>query len=339
MKRISEFVHASKRDAFYSQFDYPFFKLWGSVIPRVWIPVILLTLWSALITAIHQQTSIKLNAESLFLTLLNFTLGMILVFRNSAAYDRWWEGRRIWGQIITAVRNLGRFIWVHTRDASPQDIAEKKAGISCLMGYVVAIQNHLREEYSLEPLKPYIGHCPARQSAVATYADDSDDVRLITNAAEKPNNPLDIISHLAAFLTHAKAKLDMDPAIFSMAHSNLGTLVDSLSNLERIRRTPLPLAYTLHLTHMIWIDLILLPFQLLKAYMWLTIPVTLLVAFCILGIEAISREIENPFGYDENDLTVEIFVKDLSEELKNLSSGPIPKVTDWKISKDTDILM
>jgi putative membrane protein len=338
MKKISEYIHSNERYAFVSQFDYPIFKLWGSVIPRIWIPVILLTLWSALITAIHQQTAYKLNAESLFLTLLNFTLGMILVFRNSAAYDRWWEGRRMWGQIYTAVRNLGRFIWVHTRDGSPQDIAEKKAGISTLMGYVVAIQNHLREEYSMEPLKPYIGHCPSRPSA-ASYADDSDDVRLISTPTDKVNNPLEIISHLAMFLTHAKTKLEMDPAIFSMAHTNLGSLVDALSNLERIRRTPLPLAYTLHLTHMIWIDLVFLPFQLLKSYMWLTIPVSFLVAFCILGIEAISREIENPFGYDENDLTVEVFVKDLSDELKNLTSGPIPKVSDWKISKDTDILM
>jgi len=334
-------INEQERAQFVSQFNYPFFQLAGSVIPRIWLPVLLLTLWSTVITCLYQLTFIKLNTDNIFLTLLNFTLGMILVFRTNGAYDRYWEGRRLWGQLYTCVRNLSRYIWIHMKEQTPQDVAEKKAGIHVLLGFIVATKHYLREEYSYDHVKRYIGHIPRRPTPRVFTDEDPEglDSQLLSIDEEfrKTNYPLEIIAHLSSFLNYAKTK-ELDPSIYGSAQGVLATMVDLLSSFERISRTPLPLAYTLHLSHLIWIDLVFLPFQLIKYYGWITILVTLLFAFCLLGIEAIGREIENPFGLDYNDLQIDGFEKEIKEELRYLTNGPFPKVTDWKIELDQQVI-
>jgi len=219
------------------------------------------------------------------------------------------------------------------KETSPQDVAEKKAGMSLVLGFIVALKHYLRDEYSYDHVKSYIGHIPVRPSTHGLFTDDSQPIDMIVDEEfRKTNYPLEIVAHLSAFFNYAKTK-ELDPSIYGSAQGVLSTMVDILSSFERISRTPLPLAYTLHLSHLIWIDLLFLPFQLLKSYGWITILVTFLFAFCILGIEAIGREIENPFGTDYNDLPIEAFQKEIKAEIKNLCSGPFPKVTDWKIDE------
>jgi len=221
------------------------------------------------------------------------------------------------------------------KEQTPQDVAEKKAGISLVIGFIVATKHYLREEYSYDHVKCYIGHIPVRPrpQSSSSYTDDSEPIDMIADDEfRKSNYPLEIIAHLSNFLNYAKTK-ELDPSIYGSAQGVLSTMVDVLSSFERIKRTPLPMAYTLHLSHLIWIDLLFLPFQLLKSYGWITILVTFLFAFCILGIEAIGREIENPFGTDYNDLPIEAFQKEIKTEIKNLCSSPFPKVSDWNIQE------
>jgi len=82
----------------------------------------------------------------------------------------------------------------------------------------------------------------------------------------------------------------------------VGQLGDYLCSFEKILRTPMPLAYSRHLEHCLHIYILALPFQLVHDLMWITIPVVIVACFAILGILGIGEEIENPFGYDDNDL-------------------------------------
>ena len=82
----------------------------------------------------------------------------------------------------------------------------------------------------------------------------------------------------------------------------IASLVDGLCNFERILRTPIPLAYSIHLNHSVWLYILSLPYQLVGDLGWYTIPVVVLGSFCLIGILSIGLEIENPFGYDANDL-------------------------------------
>jgi putative membrane protein len=301
------------------------------------------------------MTDVKLQMESMFITLMNVTLGMVLALRTNTAYDRFWEGRRLWGQIYAAIRNLSRFIWLHTKELSSQDVLEKRAGIGLLLGFAVAVKHYLREEYDFKYVKPYIGHIPRKDEPGMTYKDQSEaqaqvpllvplldsssQVALEMGVARFPgfvNYPLEICNHIAAYLFHIKTKDILDSSIYGTAQSALLSLVDALSGLERIRRTPMPVAYSLHLSHILFLYLIMMPFQLIKPFGWEAIPVCFVTAFCFMGLEALGREIENPFGYDENDLTVELFCEEIADELKNLTTNPPPKVSDWNI-KDIDL--
>lgn len=99
-------------------------------------------------------------------------------------------------------------------------------------------------------------------------------------------------------------------------------LTDCLSNLERIRTSPIPFAYTIHLKQTLFLYLASLPFQLLSSMGWATIPILFIASFTLLGIESIGGEIENPFGYDENDLRQDDFIDTVRKELHQIMERP-----------------
>ncbi|RKP23798.1 Bestrophin/UPF0187, partial [Syncephalis pseudoplumigaleata] len=88
---------------------------------------------------------------------------------------------------------------------------------------------------------------------------------------------------------------------------------------ERILRTPIPLAYSIHLAQCIWVFCLALPFQLAGTLGWVTIPVSALVAFVFIGIKSIGEEIENPFGYDSNDLPLDEFCRVVRREIEMIT--------------------
>jgi putative membrane protein len=109
-------------------------------------------------------------------------------------------------------------------------------------------------------------------------------------------------------------------------------MVDCLTNFERIRNSPVPIAYSIHLKQTLMVYLLTLPFQLLSTMGWVTIAVVFVASFTLLGIEAIGTEIENPFGYDENDLRLEVFCADLKTELEEIKEKPmVLDSADWDI--------
>jgi putative membrane protein len=82
----------------------------------------------------------------------------------------------------------------------------------------------------------------------------------------------------------------------------IAALIENLTNFERVRRTPIPMAYSIHLHHCVWVYLLAVPFQFVETHSWGTILIMGLASFCMLGILSIAYEIEDPFGYDDNDL-------------------------------------
>ena len=90
-------------------------------------------------------------------------------------------------------------------------------------------------------------------------------------------------------------------------YAALNSLVDCLTQFERILRSPIPLAYSIHLSQTVWIYCLTLPFQLVGAVEYGTIPIVFLATLVLMGIMQIGEEIENPFGYDENDLDLDDF--------------------------------
>lgn len=112
----------------------------------------------------------------------------------------------------------------------------------------------------------------------------------------------------------------VQPAIASNMTTIMTSLQDTMTNLERIRNTPLPFAYQAHLRMSLWLYLFFLPFQIYVAFGYLTIPATAFTSFLLLGFLEIGQEIENPFNYDLNDLDLDNFCLALQRELHEITA-------------------
>lgn len=146
------------------------------------------------------------------------------------------------------------------------------------------------------------------------------------------NVPLEIslfLSNYSAFLMRNGL---LQPAIATAITNNLGSLQDTLSQLERICNTPLPFAYQAHLRMSLWLYLLFLPFQIVTNFRWVTIPGTAFASFLLTGFLEIGQEIENPFQYDLNDLDLDYFCLDIQRQLHEITAHTNPMPSEFIFS-------
>jgi len=146
------------------------------------------------------------------------------------------------------------------------------------------------------------------------------------------NVPLEINLFLSTYFASLMKQTLITPSIAGVFLSNLASLQDSVANLERVRNTPIPFAYQAHLRMCMWLYLFFLPFQIYGAYKYLTIPATAFAAFLLLGFLEIGREIEDPFGYDLNDINVDDLCLAIQRELHEITAHPAPDPASYIFS-------
>jgi len=141
--------------------------------------------------------------------------------------------------------------------------------------------------------------------------------------------PLEICLVLSSYTGYLMEHNYLQPSIASGVTANLTMLQDTMSNLERIRNTPLPFAYQAHLRMSLWLYLLLLPFQIYAAFGYMTIPGTAFASFLLLGFLEIGQEIENPFNYDLNDLDLDHFCLSIQRELHEITAYTNPEPASY----------
>ena len=145
------------------------------------------------------------------------------------------------------------------------------------------------------------------------------------------NLPLEVLHYLSAYVDSivANKTLANGGVYHGMMMANLASLNEVLAGTERVVNTPLPLAYSIAISQITWTYVIALPFQLWDSLHWVTIPGTVVGAYIILGIAAIGREIENPFGRDENDLPLDQYCLQIEDDINVIASKERPKPDDF----------
>lgn len=232
----------------------------------------------------------------------SIVLGLLLVLRTNTAYERFWEGRRLWGNLVNAVRNLARQMWVSISDRDPKDLAEKKSALRLLVAFAIAMKLHLRQEPIAPEIEPYLS--PERYEKL-----------------KKMNNPpLEIAFWLEDYLIEQHDRNNVDIYRLTAMNELVNIMIDTLGGCERILRTPMPLAYAIHLKQLLLLYCLALPFQIVKELSWGTAPVVALVSFALFGIEEIGIEIENPFGHDPNDLPLDNICATMQRNIEDLIS-------------------
>ena len=283
-----------------------FFDIRGSLVREITARVLLCVGWSALVVWFHQNVH-HVGIPSLLHTLVGVALGLLLVFRTNASYDRYWEGRRLWGGIVNDSRNLVRLATVHLREYPEllERLTQWTAAFACAATTVLRGQNSLGE------------HVPELEES------DRRDVESSQHPA------LTVSLRLTECVVEARRRGAISEIIHGSLDRNIQSLVDYLGGCERIRKTPLPFAYVVHLRRALVLYCYSLPFALVETFGWTTVLDVLLLSYTYFGIEEIGVEIEGPFGSDDNDLPLDDICRTIHDNVFAIAG--IQKLTAEKM--------
>ena len=277
------------------------FDIKGSMVREIMGRVLTCVVWATGVVAFHHFVH-PVSVPSTVHSLVGVALGLLLVFRTNASYDRFWEGRRLWGGIVNETRNLARASRALLRD----DPELYRSLVRWTVAFAYASMHRLRGTSGLGSTTDLP---PGEVEAV-----------------EKAQHvPLAIAVRMSALLTEARDRGRISDYLLAMLDQNVQLLIDYLGACERIHSTPLPFVYVVHLRRALILYCFTLPLALVGEYGWAAIIDTLLVSYVFFGIEEIGVEIEDPFGLDANDLPLEDICAKIESNLVALL--PVPLAT------------
>jgi len=224
-------------------------------------------------------------------SLLGIVLGLFLVFRTNTAYDRWWEGRKLWGGMVNSTRNFSMKLNAYI---SPEDHEDRAWFAKMIPNFVFAMKESLRSGVQLDELEP----------TDETFLSD------LRKFKHKPNRIAALLYNRINALYTAK-RITGDQLI--NMDKELKDFIDLLGGCERIKYTPIPYSYMMYVKKFIAIYIITLPFGFVTQSGYMTIPIVVLISFMLLSVELIAEEIEDPFGRDITDLPLD----DLSGKMRD----------------------
>ncbi|KAK1909619.1 hypothetical protein P3342_007791 [Pyrenophora teres f. teres] len=143
--------------------------------------------------------------------------------------------------------------------------------------------------------------------------------------SKKPlgNLSLEILNHLSCYVHSVIDNETLKVGLYqNQAITSIVLLNEVLVGMDRVLQTPLPIAYSIAISQITWVYVMMLPFQLWDDLRWITIPGCIFAAYIIIGLSAIGREIENPFGHDVNDLPLEAYCEELEMDIDTITSQP-----------------
>lgn len=210
-------------------------------------------------------------------TLLGFVISLLLVFRTNTAYDRWWEGRRLWGALVNNSRNLAMQLQAILPE---EDIATRAWFRTMIPNFAFSLKNHLRNTFIAAELEPAAGF-------------EADTNRHIPNQISAQ-----IIARIHELYRHRQ----MSGEQLLVLKEEMQAFADICGACERIRNTPIPFSYSVFIKKFIFFYVMTLPVGFVFTVGYLVIPMVIFIFYVLASLELIAEEIEDPFGYDANDL-------------------------------------
>lgn len=301
----------------------------GAVHVDIFLPVLLHTLFAiavVLFDVYHPATTLHLPQS--LIPSLSIVVGLMLVFRNSTSYDRFWTGQQQLTTICTSIRNLSRMFLVSSNNIgktgpSPSERADTETAVRLLLAYIYAVKSHLRQEWGLG-----LGQQHEQTQNLLQ--------RLASNTAKLPPEPSfeDLLpSGVGSFEDHGlglpvqigilvegyiqrgSARGWFSAPQASQLTVQLNTALSAFGTMETVRLTPIPVAYLIHIRQVLALFGAVLPFAMVQELGWWAVPLTTIIAFTLYGIEGIGQQLEDPFGYDKNDIKMDATVEDMRVEV------------------------
>lgn len=276
----------------------------GSLVSRILPQQLFILALSCGVVLMHGQLfhfKVTLNANPF--SLMGVALAIFLGFRINASYDRYWEARKLWGDVLVETRNLARQALTLTARS-----VESRPFVLGLIGFSAAMRNQLRHQ---PPDADLLGLLPAV---------------VIERARVARSAPPLVLLWLGQWLRERREAGQLDIMLAQQMEQSLNQLSSSLGGCERIANTPLPFTYTVILHRSAYVYCALLPFGLVDSIGLMTPLVVSFVSYTFFALEALSDEIEEPFGTMANDLALDALVAGVNASLREMLGEEPPPV-------------
>jgi putative membrane protein len=263
---------------------------------RKMLPALLgMALFTGLIAYLEKEIlKIEFKNTTTIHALVGFVLSLLLVFRTNSAYERWWEGRKIWGSFVNNSRNLALKISELTEDKET-----KKRFNILISNYIFAVKQHLRDGVAESDLLP----C------------DKYSVEEQLNSQHVPNRIMKFIYREIYLLLNNK---QISQEQFLTLNPELQSFTDNLGACERIKKTPIPYSYNIFLKKIIFLYIASMPFGFAMEFGYWSIGIVSLLFYIFASIELIAEEIEDPFGIDDNDLPTDTIAQTIQQNIEEI---------------------
>lgn len=220
-------------------------------------------------------------------SLIGFVMSLLLLFRTNGAYDRWWEGRKLWGAIVNDCRSA--YLKIVTRISAEED--KKELG-RLLELYIHNSKNNLRVRNKQQDFSKHENRLEDR-------------------------SPVYVMQLIYIKLREIEKKGELTQGDLIQIDVNLNGLMASLGGCQRIKNTPIPYSYSLFIKKFIFLYVITLPIVFFHFDYW-AILITTFVFYALVSMEVLAEEIEDPFGTDDNDLPLEQICDTIETDLRNI---------------------
>ncbi len=231
-------------------------------------------------------------------SLLGFAISMLLVFRTNTAYDRWWEGRKLWGSLVNNSRSLAIKLSAMIPEA---DMEQRTFFRKIIPAFAYALHNHLRSEKTRVALFEEDAHHPV--------------FKLIDKDKHIPNQvSLLMFKHIQQLYKEEK----LNGAQLVILNAELQSFTDICGACERIKNTPIPYSYSVFIKKFIFFYVMTLPFGYVFTLGYYVIPVVAFIFYVLASLELIAEEIEDPFGNDDNDVPTDKIALNIHKHVAEL---------------------
>ncbi|PWN71127.1 hypothetical protein C1631_000425 [Chryseobacterium phosphatilyticum] len=270
------------------------------LLPRLFL-LFILSLGVVYLRGIIFSFKIPLNPAPL--TLFGFVLALFLGFRNNVSYERFWEGRKLWGALLNTARSLTRqALTLKNSDCNTVSVSEF---IQLLGAFIFALKHQLRGTDAHEDLQNRL---------------KEDQLTIVAASKYKPTV---IMKLMADWVKKIKDEGCIDSIQQARFDENFDKLSDIVGGCERIVSTPIPYSYRVLLHRTVYIYCFLLPFGLVDSLRWFTPLIVVFIAYTFVAFEAIADEIEEPFGTEANDLALNSMSVMIAETIHEMAGEPV----------------
>ncbi|QBA22273.1 hypothetical protein EU348_14135 [Chryseobacterium indologenes] len=259
----------------------------GSVLKKIVVQLSIITLFSLAIYFFKGKIfDYKVHLNPTIFTLIGLALAIFMGFCNSASYDRFWEGRKLWGLLVIETRSLTRQILSLVNDSSSEAKEEKERIIKLISAFAWSLNFQLRDKSGTEHLERLLS---------------PEQLEQVKNKKFIPNI---ILGFIADWLKEQNKKGNIDTIVMTSMDHQLNQFSNISGGCERIYNTPLPFAYSVLLHRTVYLYCFWLPFGLVDTLGWMMPLIVLLISYTFIALDAIIQEIGEPFGEEENDLAL-----------------------------------